>query len=122
MARRARWPATRAADFLTVAARCGGPVATGAARSINHRRSGHDRHASNMNMNMNMNEHGTAGLGLPSVAPTQVRFNTADYRKIVNPPVAARGQPGPLFLATGSDLRSYVCNEFVLGTPNWVVS
>lgn len=78
---------------------------------------------SNMNMNMNMNM-GAAGLGLPSVAPTQVRFNTADYRKLVqNPPQWPLAvNPVPLFPSNWDpDLRSNVyLNEFVLGNPTWV--
>jgi hypothetical protein len=41
-------------------------------------------------MNMTMSMGGGAGLALASVTPAQVRFNTADYRKLVtNPPPSA---------------------------------
>jgi hypothetical protein len=78
--------------------------------------------ASNMNMNMNMNM--GAALPLPSVAPAQVRFNTADYRKLVqNPPQWLLAvNPLPAFpVDWDPDLRSYIyLNEFVLGNPGWV--
>jgi len=76
--------------------------------------------ASNMNMNMNMNM--GAGLGLPSVAPSQVRFNTADFRKLIpNPPGAVAVAPPPKFPRRWDpDLRSYVyLNEFLLNNTTW---
>jgi len=66
-----------------------------------------------------------AAVGLPSVAPAQVRFNTADYRKLIPSPAPSLAvTPAPTFpLNWDPDLRSYVyLNEFVLGNvgpPNW---
>jgi len=69
----------------------------------------------NMNMNMNMN---MAAFSPSSVAPSRVRFNTADYRKLAPPaPAVIVRWPAPAFPANWDpDLRSYVyANEFVLG-------
>jgi membrane-associated phospholipid phosphatase len=78
--------------------------------------------ASNMNINMNMNMNMGAGLGLPSVAPGQVRFNTADFRKLVpNPPPPLAMTPPPKFPENWDpDLRSYIyLNEFLLANTGW---
>jgi hypothetical protein len=72
--------------------------------------------AANMNMNMNMN---MSALGLPSVAPAQVRFNTADYRKLllaVTLPPVVPSYP----VNWDPDLKSYVfLEEFLQTNPGW---
>jgi membrane-associated phospholipid phosphatase len=77
--------------------------------------------ASNMNMNMNMNM--GAALAVTSVAPSKVRYNTADYRKLIpNPPTfPIVPTPRPRFPRNWDpDLRSYIfLQEFVVGHPNW---
>ena len=77
--------------------------------------------ASNMNMNMNMNM-GTA-LAVQSVAPSKVRFNTADYRKLIPipPGFPIVPIPRPRFPRNWDpDLRSYLyLDEFLIDHPNW---
>ena len=73
----------------------------------------------NMNMNMNMNM--GVGIASTSVAPSRVRFNTADYRKLTQGVGNIGIWPLPAFPANWDpDLRSYVyLNEFVVRNVGW---
>jgi membrane-associated phospholipid phosphatase len=76
--------------------------------------------ALNMNMNMNM---AMPGFGQSSGAPTQIRFNTADYRKLVTntPGWSLTVNPVPSFPESWDpDLRSYIyLNDFILKNLGW---
>jgi adenylate cyclase len=74
--------------------------------------------ASNMNMNMNMN------MGFGNVSPsgtiTRVRFNTADYRKLVVAPPAAPAVMPTYPPRWDADLQAYwYLKEFVETNPGW---
>jgi acid phosphatase (class A) len=72
-----------------------------------------------MNMNMNM---GFAGVAEPTGAPTRIRFNTADYRKLIPTPIPPLEPPVlPQFPQNwDADLRSYIyLDAFILGNPGW---
>ena len=75
-----------------------------------------------LNMNMNMNV-GMPVIGSSGGASTQVRFNTADYRKLVtNPPGWKLAiDPLPSFPKSWDpDLRSYLyLNDFVINNAGW---
>jgi acid phosphatase (class A) len=77
-----------------------------------------------MNMNMNMNMNMAGGIGLASVAPSKVRFNSADFRKLItNPPTFPLvPAPAPRFPRNWDpDLRAYVyLDEFLRNHATWI--
>jgi len=76
---------------------------------------------SNMNMNMNMNM-GFAGIAESTGTPTRIRFNTADYRKLIPTPIPPlEPVPRPQFPQNWeADLHSYIyLDAFILSNPGW---